>query len=125
MHPSQIPEKELFASVNTDNKILNKEPIFFFERSDGEILAVPEQQAWTLYSRRAQMLGKQPLTFKLVGTGDGTIFYTALREAQKETDINKAKELLKKGQQDEYEACKGKVIPPRNFDKFGDGAQFV
>lgn len=125
MNPSQIPEKELFASVNKDSKIQKKETVYFFERSDGQIIATGEREAWTLYTRRQQTIGSSPVTFKLVGTGSGDIFYKALLEAQAQSDVETAKAIIKKGQEDEYNACKGKIIPPMNFDKFGDGARFI
>jgi hypothetical protein len=125
MNPSQIPEKELFASVNKDSKIQKKETVYFFERSDGQIIATSQREAWTLYTRRQQVIGSAPVTFKLVGTGSGDIFYKALLEAQSQSDVEVAKAIIKKGQEDEYNACKGNIIPPPNFDKFGDGARFI
>lgn len=104
------------------NKLEQPKPVFFFERNDGKIIFVDEVQAWSLYSRPAQMLykgGTKPF-FKLIGTGTGEIFRNAVMEAQQvgSTDIKKAQDILRKGEQDELEACRGKIIPPRNMDKF-------
>lgn len=125
MHYSGIPEKPLFAAVNKSSKILKKEKVYFFKREDGSVFFAGEQEAWNLYTRRNQIIGKLPQRIELVGTGDGEIFLNALMEAQKETDVEKAKDIIRKGQEDEYEGCKGKVIPPPNFDKMGDGAKFI
>lgn len=125
MHYSGIPEKPLFAAVNKSSKILKKEKVYFFKREDGSIFFTGEQEAWSLYNRRVQILGKVPQRIELVGTGDGQIFLNALIEAQKETDVGTAKDIIRKGQEDEYTACLGKPIPPINFDKMGDGASFI
>lgn len=122
---SGIPEKPLFASVNKSSKILKKEKVYFFRREDGSVFATGAVEAWNLYTRRNQVVGRLPERIELVGTGDGQIFLDAMIEAQKETDVQKAKEIVLKGQQDEYEACKGKVTSPPNADKQGDGAQFI
>lgn len=109
--------------MNTDpNFDYKPAKVFFFQRNDGKIIATEEQEAWNLYSRRPQMLyrkGKR-VEFELIGTGDGTIYHKALMEAKEagKTDIQKAQEILRKGQEDELEACRGKIVPPRNMDKF-------
>lgn len=120
---SQIPEKPLVASINQDPQYDYKpQRVFFFKRNDGKIIATEEQEAWSLYSRRPQMLYRQGkrVEFELIGTGDGKIYYQALQEAKVagQTDIAKAQEILRKGQQDELDACMGKIIAPRNMDKF-------
>lgn len=87
--------------------------VFFFERSDGKILAVENQEAYNIYHRRPQNLS-QRLSYKLIGTGDGHIYAQARLDAQAagRVDIEEAKKILAKGQQDELEACRGKIIPP-------------
>jgi len=121
MHYTQIPEKPLVASMS--DKIEDAQRIYFFERSDGQVIATQENEAWSLYSRRPQVLGKSKrMEFKLIGTGEGTIFRDAAiraREAGK-TDIKEAQRILKEGQETELKACLGKIIPPRNLDKMGD-----
>lgn len=125
MHYSSIPEKPLFAAVNKSNKILKKEKVYFFKREDGSIFATGPIEAWNLYTRRQQIVGQHSPRLELVGTGDGQIFLDALVAAQQETDVEKVKAIVRKGQEDEYEACKGKIIPPPNIDKMGDGANYI
>jgi hypothetical protein len=120
-HYSTIPPKPLVAGMSSKDDDINR--VFFFERSDGSILAVDEVQAWNLYTRRQQVLGKSKrFEFKLVGTGDGEIYRTALQEAREvgRTDVKQAQEILRKGHEDELEACRGRIIPPRNMDRMGD-----
>lgn len=102
------------------NKLEEAKKVFFFERNDGSILAVDEVQAWSLWARKQQMLykhGKRP-DFKLIGTGDGEIFRNAVMEAQAvvSTDLKKAQQILREGEAKELEACRGKIIAPRNMD---------
>lgn len=125
MHHSQIPEKPLHSSVNTDPKIVRAEKVYFFERSDGSVIAASGPEAWGLYARKNQIVGYESSKCRLVGTGDGLIFRQAIVEAQKITDVALAKERIVKGQADELEACRGKIIPPPNFDKMGPGASFI
>lgn len=104
------------------DKTFQPQRIYFFERSDGSIIDVEENEAWSLYSRRPQMLskgGKRP-EFKLIGTGDGLIFHEALQKAKiaGKTDIEEAKKIIREGKQAELEACLGKIVPPPNRDKF-------
>lgn len=125
MHHSQIPEKPLNAAVNTDRNILRKEKVYFFEREDGSVFCTNAQEAWGLYNRRVQIVGKYSAKLKLVGTGNGDLFFEAIKNAQKEVDVQKAREIIKKGQDAEYEACKGNIVPPPNMDKMGDGKEFI
>jgi hypothetical protein len=117
-HYSQIPEKPLIAGMSTAQKDINQ--VFFFERNDGQIIATEEREAWGLYARPLQILGtNRKVNYKLVGTGKGNIFREALMKAQQvgKTDIKQAQEIIRKGQQDELEACRGHIIAPRNMDK--------
>lgn len=117
-HYSQIPPKPLVAGISTSKKVINQ--VFFFERSDGQVICVEEGEAWNLYTRRQQVLGRNKrLDFKLIGTGNGDVFRLALFEAQKvgQTDIAKAQEIIRQGQKDELEACRGRIIAPRDMDK--------
>lgn len=119
-HYSQIPVKPLVAGISTTKKTINQ--VFFFERGDGEVIAVEENEAWNLYTRRVQVLGKNKrVDYKLVGVGDGNVFREALAKAQVvgQTDIAKAQEIIRQGQKDELEACRGIIIAPRNMDKIG------
>lgn len=117
----ELPEKPLVAGMSTRGDDINR--VYFFERSDGQIIACEELEAWGLYSRRQQVLGRNKrMEFKLVGTGDGNIYREALSQARiaGQTDIKTAQEIIRKGQADELEACRGKIIPPRNMDTIGN-----
>lgn len=115
-----IPEKPLIAGVSTKNHKSGQ--VFFFERTDGEIIAVEEREAWGLYTRRPQILGThQRIEFKLIGVGDGQLFNKATMEAKElgQTDIKKAQERIREGFKEELEACRGHLIAPRNMDDLG------
>lgn len=119
MHHSQIPEKPLVAGVS--NRVEPAQRIFFFERNDGKVIAVQENEAWSLYSKRQQLLTKgfNRVEFKLIGTGDGRIFQEAALKAKEigKTNIEEAQKVLREGQEAELEACRGNIIPPRNTDE--------
>lgn len=119
-HYTQIPEKPLIASMS--DKIEDAQRIYFFERSDGQIIATQEQEAWNLYARQPQIIGRnKKFEFKLVGTGDGLIFQEAAMRAREagKIDIKEAQKILREGQEAELAACRGKIIPPRDMDKLG------
>lgn len=119
-HYSQIPPKPLIAGMSQKSE--PTENIFFFERSDGKIIVAKEQEAWGLYSRRQQVLGKNKrVEFKLVGVGDGRIFADAVNRAKVagQTNITEAQDIIRKGQDEELEACRGKIVAPRDMDKIG------
>lgn len=113
----ELPEKPLVAGMSTRADDINR--VYFFERSDGQIIACEEQEAWSLYSRKVQILGRSKRQdFKLIGVGDGLIYKEALANARiaGRTDIAEAQRIIRQGQADELEACRGKIIPPRNMD---------
>lgn len=99
------------------NKLEPPKKTFFFERWDGSIIATHEEEAWRIVSKRNQTYEVKPAP-KLIGVSNGEIFYKAVTEAQAivETDPEKAKEIIKKGHQDELEAARGNIEAPRNFD---------
>ena len=104
------------------NKLEQAEKIFFFERNDGKIIAVKEQEAWNLYTRKVQVLGyNKKVVYTLIGVGDGLIFQNAVAEAQSITsnleNLPKMQDIIRKGQEAELEACRGRIIPPRDMDK--------
>jgi hypothetical protein len=116
----ELPEKPLVAGMSTRSEDINR--VYFFERSDGQVIACEEVEAWSLYSRRQQVLGRNKrMDFKLIGVGDGLIYREALSQARiaGQTDIKKAQEIIRKGQEDELDACRGKIIAPRDMDKIG------
>lgn len=114
--------------VSMKDKIENPETTFFFERSNGEIFAVNEQGAWNIYSGKLQVLGTNHQRPKLIGTSDGTITYRAIEEAQrvfKTEGMEKAREIIKKGQADELEEARKHPRPPRNFDTMDNSGRPV
>lgn len=127
MHYSSIPEKPLNASINS--KIEEAERIYFFERPDGSRIFAKDREAWNLYSRRPQILGKYTQAFKLLGSSDGTTYQQAVREAQEiyfqTNDLQKAQDRLRKGEFEEFEKAKGNLTPPPDYDKMGTGAKYI
>lgn len=124
-HYTQIPEKPLNASVG--GRVEKPQAIYFFQRPDGSTFAAQEQEAWTIYSAGNQVIGVGRDRPKLIGTGTGEIFHKALLESQivGKTDFLQAQELLRQGERDELEGCRGKLILPRNQDKFGNGSHHI
>lgn len=127
MHHSSIPEKPL--TIGADGKVEDAQRVYFFLRSDGKRIYTQGQEAWNLYSRRQQSLGRVAPTFKLVGSSDGSLYRQAVIEAQqifRETgDMSQARARLLKGENDEFEIAKNNLTPPPNFDKKGNGANFI
>jgi hypothetical protein len=125
MHYTSIPEKPL--SIGADGKVENAQRIYFFERSNGTRIFTQVQEAWSLYTRRPQMLGKIPISFKFLGSSTGETYRQAVIEAQqlyRETqDISKAQARLRKGEEEEFATVQ--PIPPPNMDKKGDGANLL
>lgn len=121
MHPSLIPEKPLIAKPN--GRTEKPQRIFFFERKDGSVFHAQEQEAWTLYSKGTQVIGFERDRPRLIGVGDGAIFSEAVAEAKKvaATNLQESQEMIRKGISDELEACRGKIIAPRDMDKVGNG----
>lgn len=109
------------------NKLEQPKKTFFFERHDGSVISVGETEAWNLYARKNQVIGVEIPRPKLIGVSDGKMMYQAVQDAHKlfAEDPEKAFERLRKGEQEELEAARGKITLPRNMDKQGDGAQFI
>lgn len=126
-HYSQIPEKPLVAGFS--NKVEDVRKIYFFQKENGEVFAVQsDEEAWQLWNRRNQIIGKETDRIKLIGTGDGRIFNQAIlesRELFKESGLEAAQERIRKGEQDELDACRGTIIPPPNMDYYGSGADYL
>lgn len=101
------------STFGMSNHVDAPRKVYFFERSDGKVLAVENQEAYNMYYRRPQNLS-QKLSYKLIGTGDGKIFSEARLKAQEagKIDINEARKILAQGQLDELEACRGKISVP-------------
>lgn len=126
-HYSQIPEKPLVAGFS--NKVEDVRKIYFFQKENGEVFAVQsDEEAWQLWNRRNQIIGRETDRVKLIGTGDGKIFNEAViesRELFKESGLEAAQERIRRGEQEELNACKGNVVPPPNMDYYGSGADYL
>lgn len=109
------------------NKLEQPKKTFFFERHDNSIISVGETEAWNLYARKNQVIGFEIPRPKLIGTSDGKLMYQAIQEAHKlfAEDPEKSFARIRQGEKEELEAARGNIIPPRNMDKQGDGAQFI
>jgi len=98
---------------------------FWFEKWDGSIFATQEEEAWRIVNKRNQVYEVKP-PHKLIGVSTGEIFYQAVIEAQKYMqagDMDKAKEIVNQGHQDELESGRGKIEAPRNFDTIDKNGQ--
>ena len=110
------PEEAQPLSTLRPNKLENAEPVYFFEINDGKVIATKGEEAWSLYSRKQQNLSNK-VTFKLIGTGTGEVFQDAVLKAHAIPstieNLPQIKEILQKGFDDELNACRGKIIPPK------------
>lgn len=109
------------------NKLEQPKQTFFFERHDGSIIAVGEQEASNLYYKKNQVVGFDIPKPKLIGVSNGKTTYEAIKEAHQifRDDPDKAMDRIRKGQADELEIARGNIIIPKNFDKMGDGAGLI
>lgn len=109
------------------HKLEKPQKTFFFERQDGSIISVGEQEAWNLHARKNQVIGQDIPKPKLIGVSDGMKVHQAIKEAHEifRTDSEAAQERVRRGHDEELEAARGHIILPRNFDKMGDGADFI
>lgn len=106
------------------NQIEAPRKTFWFERHNGTVFCVHEEEAWRIISNRNQAYLRHQAP-KLIGVSDGTLFWKAVMDAHDlvKTDPEKAKERIRQGQQEELESGRGKIIMPRNFDvidKYGN-----
>lgn len=115
MNYQNIPEKPLVAGVG---KVEPNQKTYFYERSDGSVICVQAQEAWKLHKKR----------FKQVGVSDGTKFRQAIAESQEifhREGLAAAQARIKKGEQEELEAARGRYEVPPNADKMGNGAHLL
>lgn len=92
---------------------------FFFERSDGSIVAMHEVEAWNLLKYRQQVVGRYVQPPKLIGVSNGHKFWEAVTEAHKLNAVGKIEEALERirqGEKEELEVARGHIEMPRNFD---------
>lgn len=92
---------------------------FFFERHDGSVIPVQEYEAFVLLKGGNKVLGPYQIPPKLIGVSDGTKFQQAVSEAHalvREGRQEEARARLKQGEAEEFEAAKGNIERPRNYD---------
>lgn len=127
MHYNSIPEKPLIASP--DGKVEQAERIYFFERHDKTRIFAQGREAWNLYTRKPQILGRYTAPFIFLGSSDGTIYRQAVMEAQSifrdTNDLHKAQDRLRQGEREEFEKAKGNMVPPPNMDKMGPAGHLI
>ena len=109
------------------NKLEQPQKTFFFERDSGEIFAVGEQEAWSIFAGNNQVVGLRNRIPKLVGVSDGRKMHQAVLESHEiyKTDPAKALERIREGYDEELKSSLGHIERPRNFDKMGPGASFL
>ncbi len=113
---NSLPIKD---AVVTEGKVEGAQETYFFERMDGSVISVLEEEAWNIMKGRTPIVGFRHNTPKLIGVSDGQIFQRAVLESQgflREGKVIEAQAILKKGQADELEAARGKFKRPRDFD---------
>lgn len=92
---------------------------FFFEREDGSIIEASEDDAWSIYSGKTQMIGEIKQRPKYIGQTNGVNYYNAVIQSQKvfnELGLEGAQEILRKARLEAIEEAKLNKQPPRNFD---------
>lgn len=97
------------AQKKTDER---PEPLFWFQRKNGEKFCMPEKEASIGYFHK-----KDRPNYDYIGYTDGTIYYGGLAEFQKvfkEQGQIKAQEFLRELYQKEAQGAEPRVLP-RNF----------
>lgn len=129
MHYSSIPPKDLSVSANPRDILPEK--CFFFERPDGKIIQVGEQEAWNIYRGRNQVIGKGRVIYKYIGQSNGVEFLSAFNEARRlvrergNIGLEESKEIIRAGFERELEIARSNTRPPSDGDKFGDGKDYI
>lgn len=126
MNHNEIPEKPLVPGINSRG--YNPERTYFFEREDGTTFFTNANEAWTIYKRRQQIVGKETPRIKYLGNSDGSKFKQAVMEAKqmfREKGLEISQERLRQGEREELEEAKKDKTPPPQADKFGDGAFLI
>lgn len=109
------------------NQLERPQKTFFFEREDGSRFFVGEREAWAVFKNHNQIIGQPRARTKLVGVSNGMKFHNAVAEAHQMylTDPEGAKARIKQGEEEEWEAAKGNIEHPRNFDTIDERGQPV
>lgn len=116
--PSQVPEMPLRPYV-PNNKHLTAVTTFFFERGEGEFIAVSANEAWNIYSGKNQVIGRQPMPWRYVGRTDGKVYLEYVKKSHQILPVEglkAAQDILEEGLKAEYELSKKDTRPPPNFD---------
>lgn len=101
------------------HKLEDPQKTYFFERFDGSVICVQEQEAHTLLKGRVKVIGPQQAKPKLIGVSDGSKFHQAVQEAHalhREGKTAEALQRLRDGEKEELESARGHIEMPRNFD---------
>ena len=125
MHQSQIPEKPLVPGIG---KVEESQRVYFFERENGTTFFAKGAEAWQIVKGRNQVIGRDRARIKFIGSSDGRLYTQAVIESQqlfRTEGLAKAQERLRKGESDELEAARGKMIYPPNYDTIGQGGMPV
>lgn len=104
------------------SKYYPPEKTFFFQRENGSVFSVNEQEAWAIYTGKQQTVGVRTYPPKLIGTSDGKLFNKAVEEAKeifKKEGFDKAQEHIRQGQELELEEAKKHPEKPRDFSSIG------
>lgn len=114
-------ENELVAPNGAikKNRLEPAEKTYFFQRHDGSIINVKEQEAWNLLKKRQPVLGLYVQPPKLIGVSNGTLFRKAVEEAHAlhaEGKVDEAVQRIRDGEKEELASAMGKIEMPRNFD---------
>lgn len=118
MNPNQIPSKPLIASINA--KVESAQPIYFFEREDGSVIFAQGREAWSLYSRKPQIIGYETRRPKLIGRSDGAIFRDAIEQSRiifAEKGLEAAQIHIREAEKAELEKARLNKVAPPNFDR--------
>lgn len=109
--------KPLIAGVNP--KVYPPQLTFFFERADGSIFVVEEEEAWKILSGHNQLVGQQVSKPKLIGVSDGLKYAEAMSEAKelfKTQGLEASQARIRQGFDEELAVARGHIQLPRNFD---------
>lgn len=110
------------ASAHIESPI----PTWFFEKPDGKIIAVQEQEAWRIYTGKNQIIGQRNYPPKIIGVGNGQIYRKAVADAielKTKGDMEGSQACLRQGYEDELTEARNHIRKPRNFDMIGRNQQ--
>lgn len=112
----------LVTKKGMSDKSYPPEKTFFFQRENGSIFSVNEQEAWSIWTGKMQTIGVRTYPPKLIGTSDGRIFHKAVQEAKeinKTKGFEEAQDHIRKGMELELEEAKKHPERPKDFSAIG------